>query len=352
MQLWERQLAASITAPDELARHFHLDPEAMQAVASRYPLRITPHYLSLIAAPDDPIGRQCIPDLRELADDLLPDPLAEESLSPVPGLIHRYPDRVVWLVTNACAVYCRFCMRKRKVGCGGSTAVAPIDDVLAYLRANTTIRDVILSGGDPLLLADDTLADILAGLRAIKHLEIIRINSRVPVTLPSRITPQLCRMLRRFHPLYCNTHFNHPREVTPESSRACARLAEVGIPLGNQTVLLKGVNDEPQVMGELLKRLLAIRVKPYYIHQLDLVRGTGHFRTPLAAGLAILNAVRGHTSGLAAPHYVIDLPGGKGKVPLLPEQVKWCDDRLEIRTYKGETVSYPLLPGEVRAPLG
>ena len=343
---WERQLGRALTNPVELADCFGVDPAPLQAVVERYPMRITPHYLSLIRAVGDPIWRQCVPDPAELTDNQHPDPLCEESLSPVPGLIHRYPDRAVWLVSNACAVYCRFCLRKRQVGCA-SSCTNSIPAVLAYLRETPAIRDVILSGGDPLLLPDEQLATILAGLTSIPHIEMVRIGSRVPITLPARITPALCRLLKRFHPLYINTHFNHPLEITPESTRACTRLANAGIPLGNQTVLLKGVNDSPLVMKELMQRLLAIRVRPYYIHQLDLVQGTGHFRVPLPTGLSVMRGLRGYTSGLATPYYVIDLPGGKGKVPLLPEQVRWGKDELLIETYQGETVAYPLHQGTV-----
>jgi len=339
MEAWQRQLAAAVTDPAEIAARFSMDVKPLQEVAARYPLRLTPHYLSLIEAPGDPIWRQCIPDPRELHDDRQqPDPLNEAGLSPVPGLIHRYPDRVVFLVSNSCAVYCRFCMRKRQIGCG--SASTDTSAALAYIASTPAIRDVILSGGDPLLLPDEELADLLTRLRAIPHVEMIRIGSRVPVTLPSRITPRLCRLLKRFHPLYINTHFNHPREITPEATTACGRLADAGIPLGNQTVLLKGVNDDPAVMKRLMQGLLAIRVRPYYIHQLDLVRGTGHFRTNVRQGLAIMEGLRGHTSGLATPYYVIDLPGGKGKVPLLPENGEWRGGKLLLRNYGGEIIEY------------
>ena len=339
MEAWQRQLAAAIIEPAEVAARFGVDARPLQEVTARYPFRITPHYLSLIEAPDDPIWRQCMPDMRELHDDLQnPDPLDEESLSPVPGLIHRYPDRVVLLVSNSCAVYCRFCMRKRQVGCG--CRKTDLASALAYIAATPVIRDVTLSGGDPLLVPDDELADLLARLRAIPHVEMIRIGSRVPVTLPSRITPKLCRLLKRFHPLYVNTHFNHPRELTPQAATACGRLADAGIPLGNQTVLLKGVNDDPDVMKSLVQGLLAIRVRPYYIHQIDLVRGTGHFRTSVRRGLELMEGLRGHTSGLAVPHYVIDLPGGKGKVPLLPDNGEWRGDTLLLRNYCGEIIEY------------
>lgn len=342
MKKWQRSLADGITSPAALSERFNIDPEHLSGVAARYPMRITPHYLSLIKEPFDPIWRQCVPDFRELAeDDLVPDPLNEEGLSPVPGLIHRYPDRAVLVVSTACAVYCRFCMRKRKVGCAPAPAMGKmLDDACRYLSETPAIRDVILSGGDPFLLDDGEIDEILARLRAIPHLEMIRIGTRVPVTLPERITVGLCRILKRHHPIYVNTHFNHPDEIVPESAAACAKLADAGIPLGNQTVLLRGVNDDPGVMKRLMQRLLTIRVRPYYIHQMDLVRGTGHFRTSVAKGVEIMEALRGHTSGLATPYYVIDLPGGKGKVPVLPEYVERRGDLLLVRNYLGEIVEY------------
>jgi lysine 2,3-aminomutase len=342
MEQWQRDLADSIDSPAQLAGRFHVDASSLQTVAVRYPLRITPYYLGLIREPGDPIWQQCVPDLRELADNQQRDPLNEQGLSPVPGLVHRYPDRVVWLVSMHCAVYCRFCLRKGRVGCttGQGSGTSP-EEALAYIAGNPAIRDVILSGGDPLLLNDDVLETILAGLRHIPHVEIIRIGTRAPVTLPARITVRLCRMLKRYHPLYLNTHFNHPWEVTPLSARACARLADAGIQLGNQTVLLKGVNDDPTVMKQLMQQLLAMRVRPYYLHQMDQVYGTGHFRTPVARGIEIMAALRGHTSGLASPYYVIDLPGGKGKVPILPEYLRREEGRLIVRTYRGDELVYP-----------
>ncbi len=342
MEKWQKTLGAAIDSPEELAARFNLDPGTLCKVTERYPMRITPHYLGLVREVGDPIWRQCVPDPRELEDDgQLDDPLDEGSLSPVPGLIHRYPDRVVWLVSSTCAVYCRFCMRKRSVGCSGSALPCyALENSLTYISENRQIRDVILSGGDPLLLPDDILHDILAGLRRIPHVEIIRIGTRVPVTLPERVTPRLCRMLKGHHPLYVNTHFNHPREITPESAIACNRLADAGIPLGNQTVLLDGVNDDPVVIKQLMQLLLAIRVKPYYIHQMDLVRGTGHFRTKVAKGIEIMERLRGHTSGMAIPYYVIDLPGGKGKVPVLPDYVERRGEKLLLRNYLGDIVAY------------
>lgn len=341
MENWKRKLADSITSPEQIADRFGSDAAALAQVVARYPMRITPHYFGLIREPGDPIWRQCVPDPAELADEnQLDDPLAEENLSPVPGLIHRYPDRAVLLVSNACAVYCRFCMRKRHVGCRGDAGRESLDDALRYIAETPALRDVTISGGDPLLLADDLLDEILCRLRAIPHVEIIRIGSRIPVTLPERITVRLCRMLKRHQPLFINTHFNHPLEITGESAGACARLADAGIPLGNQTVLLRGVNDDPLVMKHLMQRLLAIRVRPYYIHQMDLVRGTGHFRTTVGRGIEIMAGLRGHTTGLANPYYVIDLPGGKGKVPVLPECVRREGGKLLLTNYLGEVVEY------------
>jgi lysine 2,3-aminomutase len=347
MESWQKSLAASITSPEELADQFHIDPELLQPVIKRYPMRIIPYYLGLIQEVGDPIWRQCVPDPSELKDDHLPaDPLNETQLSPVPGLIHRYPDRVVLLVSSTCPTFCRFCMRKNWIGCKSSSEmINSIDESLGYIEKTPGIRDVILSGGDPLMLTDEVLENILLRLRQIPHLEIIRIGSRTPVTLPNRITPKLCRMLKCYHPLYVNTHFNHPMEITPQSARACIRLAEAGIPLGNQTVLLKGVNDGPEVMKQLMEKLLTIRVRPYYLHQMDLVKGTAHFRTPIAQGLKIIAGLRGFTSGMAVPYYVIDLPRGKGKVPLLPNKVRRDGKSLFLCNYLGEIIEYQDVKG-------
>lgn len=311
-------------------------------VSGKYPVRLTDYYASLIKSPDDAVWKQCMPDMRELEDSSqCPDPLDETALSPVPGLIHRYPDRVVLLVSNRCAVYCRFCMRKRLVGSGDAPlGKAGLQAALAYIALHSEIHDVILSGGDPLMLDDESIETILAGLRAIAHVSIIRVGTRVPVTLPARITPELCTLLKRFHPLYINTHFNHPAEITSDSARACGLLADAGIPLGNQTVLLRGVNDSVETMRTLMTGLLTIRVRPYYLHQMDLVQGTAHFRTSVRTGLDIVKGLRGHVSGLAVPHYVIDLPGGKGKVAILPDDVEIEGSTLHLRTYTGERVVY------------
>jgi len=344
METWQKNLKASITDPDELASFFSCDQESLSRVVDKYPLRISPYYLSLIQAPGDPIWRQCVPDIRELQEDgLLSDPLEEETLSPTPCIIHRYPDRVVFLATTSCAVYCRFCMRKRKVGCSAVEVKSEIlKAAIRYVEETCVVRDVILSGGDPLLLPDDHLEYLLQRLRKIPHVEIIRIGTRVPVTLPERITPKLCRMLKSFHPLFINTHFNHPLEVTSKSAEACSRLANAGIPLGNQTVLLKDVNDDPETMKSLMQKLLTLRVRPYYIHQMDLVKGTGHFRADVKRGIEIMKGLRGHTSGMANPYYVIDAPGGKGKVPLLPDSVCFQEGTVLLRGYQGDMVEYPL----------
>ena len=343
MERWQRALSESITSLSELARYIPIDLKLLGPVVARYPLRITRYYLNLIRERDDPIGRQCIPDRCELEqDDLSIDPLNEGGLTPVPGLIHRYPDRAVLLVSSVCPTLCRFCTRKNRTGGEGSSINQNLlEAALEYIERRPAIRDVILSGGDPLLLTDDELEKILIRLRKLPHLEILRLHTRAPVTLPDRITFRLCRILKRYHPLYVNTQFNHPLEITPESTKSCAMLADAGIPLGNQTVLLRGVNDDPGVMKQLMQKLLTIRVRPYYIHQMDLVKGTGHFRTPVQKGLNIMAGLRGHTSGMATPSYVIDLPGGKGKVAVLPDGVRRQGKTFFLRNYLGEIIEYP-----------
>lgn len=334
---WKSQLADSLTTVDQLAARFGIDPEPLRAVTARYPLHITPHTLGLIEAPGDPIWLQCVPDPCELAaDDLPEDSLNESAFSPVPAVVHRYPDRALLLVSGRCAGYCRFCTRKNRVGTAAlNFSARQIDEALDTLAATPAIRDVILTGGDPLLLDDERLEAILSRLQAMPHVEMIRIGSRVPVTLPARVTPELCALLARYHPLYLNTHFNHPREVTVESSAACARLAAAGIPLGNQTVLLRGVNDDPEIMLALCRGLLKLRVRPYYLHQLDQARGTGHFRVPVERGLEIVAALRGRISGMGIPQYVIDPPGGEGKVSLTSENLLSVGETLLVRTSRG-----------------
>ncbi len=342
MENWQRSLSKSITRLDQIAACYAIDVGLLKPVVDAYPMRITPYYLGLIKEAGDPIWRQCIPDIRELEEDRCStDPLNEKGMSPVPGLIHRYPDRVVLFVSSTCATLCRFCTRKHQFQRKPDDNANVVDSGLNFIEETPSIRDVILSGGDPLLLADEVLEAILSRLKKIPHVEIVRINTRIPVTFPERITGELCRMMKRFHPLYVNTHFNHPAEITEESREACAKLADAGIPLGNQTVLLQGVNDDLIVMKQLMQKLLTIRVRPYYIHQMDLVKGTGHFHTPVEQGLKIMAGLRGHTSGMANPYYVIDLPGGKGKVPLLPDDVKKKDGKLFLRNYLGEVVEYP-----------
>ncbi|MCD4689413.1 MAG: KamA family radical SAM protein [Desulfuromonadaceae bacterium] len=343
MQDWQQSLRQAMIDPMELAERFGIDSAPLQRVARRYPMRISPYYLSLIEGPGDPLWRQCVPDERELTDPTRSaDPLDEERLSPSPAVVHRYADRVLLLVGGDCATYCRFCTRKRKLGC--STMTVSEEDLAAgidYIASRPEVRDVLLSGGDPLLLEDDQLEAILLRLRAIPHVEMVRIGGRLPVTLPERITDDLCQMLRRFAPLYLNTHFNHPRELTPQAAAACVRLADAGIVLGNQTVLLRGVNDSAETQANLWRGLLRLRVRPYYLHHMDLVRGTGHFRTRIETGLDILQALRGPLSGMALPQYVIDSPGGKGKIPLLPEYLLSLGDQARLRTPGGEVIQFP-----------
>lgn len=325
---------------DELSAAFRIDLDDRRQVAARFPFRLSRYYASLITAPDDPVWLQAVPAVQELLDVAQsPDPLHEERLSAVPGLIHRYPDRAVLLAGRQCAVYCRFCMRKRSIGCGIDSFDA--DQALGYIASTPALRDILISGGDPLLLPQDTLHALLTRLRKIPHVEIIRIGSRLPATDPGRITPQLCRMLAEHHPLYLNTHFNHPVELTPQAAKACELLADAGIPLGNQTVLLRGVNDDGTVLQELFSGLLRFRVRPYYLHQMDLVQGTAHFRTPLQHGMALVAGLRGQVSGMAIPHFVVDLPEGKGKVPLLPETARQEQGGAwRIRTSGGQLVTY------------
>ena len=305
-------------------------------------MRINSYYLSLIREPGDPLWLQAVPSLEENTDQVcMEDPLDEENLSPVPNLIHKYPDRVLFLVHSQCAMYCRFCTRKRKVGTAGMViSQETIQAGLRYLQETPAIKDVLISGGDPLLLEDEALEEILAALRRIKHIEIIRIGTRVPCTLPMRVTKKLCTMLRRYHPLYINTHFNHPDEITELAARACGRLADVGIPLGCQTVLLRKVNDDPLVIQRLMRSLLKIRVKPYYLFQGDLTKGTDHFRTPVKKGMEIMRSLIGHTSGMAVPFFALDAPGGGGKIPLMPDYVKKHGEEMVFTNYCGTICKY------------
>ena len=316
-QPWEELLTQSITTARDLSSMLDANEAEVKETADRYPMRINPYYLQLIREKGDPLYNQAVPCIQEIAArEGYEDPLNEEGLSPVPGLTHKYPDRVLFLVSGRCAMYCRFCNRKRKVGKPSMVTRQSVREGIAYIRKTPGIRDVLLSGGDPLLLSDKELHGILNELRLIPHVEILRIGSRAPCTLPQRITPDLVKMLAGFHPLYINTHFNHPDEITAEASLACARLSDAGIPLGCQTVLLKGVNDDPEVMACLMKKLLSIRVRPYYLFQADLARGTSHFWTPVKKGLRIMTHLRTYCSGLCVPHFAVDLPGGGGKVVL------------------------------------
>ena len=344
---WKQLIKECVISPKELIKISGLDDDSVKKICSKYPVRIPRYYLSLIKEKDDGIFKQCVPALEEIEDNFgYEDPLNEEIAQkegqvPV-GITHRYPDRVLFLISNQCAMYCRFCTRKRKVGdVNKPKRWGEILQGIEYIKNHPEIRDVILSGGDPLMLNDFILEKIIKRVREIPHVEIIRIGSRMPCTLPQRITQELCDMLRKYHPIYLNTHFNHPAEITNESAKACSMLADAGIPVGNQTVLLKGVNDNPETMKELMQRLVKIRVRPYYIYQADLVIGTNHFRTRVEKGLEIIKAIRGHTSGLCVPHFVIDAPGGGGKIPVLPEYVKSIDDKKIIMSnYKDNFYEY------------
>jgi lysine 2,3-aminomutase len=351
MEEWKRVLAESITKPKDLAMHLGVDPKDIEDVVGAYPMRITPTVLSTIKEKGDAIWKQVVPESIEMDDiDAPDDPLEEDTDSPVPHLVHRYPDRVLLMVTNQCPIYCRFCTRKRLVGKPGFLKKGELDQAIAYLHEHTEVRDVILSGGDPLLLPDNLLERILKALRTIPHLELIRFGSRVPGTLPQRITPDLCEVIKRYHPIYMNLHFNHPDELTSEVKEACGRLADAGVPLGAQTVLLKGVNDDPEIMKRLMHQLLLARVKPYYLYQADLTKGTNHFRTTVETGLKIIQALQGHTSGMAVPHFVIDAPGGGGKIPILPSDylLNLDEKGAVLKNYENKTYHYPQPPDEDR----
>ncbi|MBI4499867.1 MAG: KamA family radical SAM protein [Gemmatimonadetes bacterium] len=319
------------------AEHFP-DLERLQQAADNFEFRISPAMVDLIKEPGDPIWRQYVPDLQELeVVDGIVDSLNEDADSPVPNITHRYPDRALFLVSPVCAAYCRFCTRRRKVGDPEKIPMSQFESAFQYLERHTKIRDVIMSGGDPLLLSDRRLDQIIGRLRQIPHLEVIRIGTRVPCHLPERITPELCAILKKYHPFYINTHFNHPDELTPAAVKGLGMLADAGIPLGCQTVLLKGVNDDVKVMKKLMQKLLTARVRPYYIYMCDQVAGTEHFRTAVETGLEIVKGLRGWTSGLAVPHFVIDAPGGGGKIPLLPEYVEEItDEQVVMRNFRGK----------------
>lgn len=345
---WRWQLAHRLNTYEELSQLIHLTPEEIKGLTAEgvFRIDITPYFASLID-PDDPqcpIRRQVIPLGRELKafEGMMADSLAEDKHSPVPGLVHRYPDRVLMLLTTQCASYCRYCTRSRIVGNPSVTfSKAEFDQQIEYLRKTPQVRDVLLSGGDPLTIAPRMLEYVLSSLRAIEHIEIIRIGSRVPVFLPQRITDEFCEMIRKYHPIWMNVHINHPKEITPELSHALAKLADAGIPLGNQSVLLAGINDSVHIQRELVHKLVRNRVRPYYLYQCDLVEGAGHFRTTVAKGIEIIEGLRGHTSGYAVPTYVVDAPGGGGKIPVMPQYlISQAPGKVVLRNYEGYITTY------------
>lgn len=347
---WHWQLRNRITSLEQLEPMLRLSKEERAGILfapGKLSLAITPHFFNLID-PDDPacpVRRQVIPRIEEseVAHGESPDPVGEESTMPVPGIVHRYPDRVLFLVTDRCAAYCRYCTRSRLVSNAQAYDFHPeLEQGLAYIAAHPEIRDVLLSGGDPLLLSDAKLDALLGRLRAIPHVEFIRIGSRIPVFLPQRVTPELCDALRRHGPVWLSIHVNHPKEVTAELAAACERLSFAGVPLGNQSVLLRGVNDDEEVMRSLVHRLLMIRVRPYYLYACDLIEGSSHLRVPVERGIEIVRSLRGHTTGYAVPQFVIDAPGGGGKVPVNPAYVQAIQDGIvELRNFEGRTFSYP-----------
>ncbi|HUH96378.1 MAG TPA: lysine 2,3-aminomutase [Anaerolineales bacterium] len=345
---WRWQLSHRLNSVEEIEQIILLTGSEKKALNSSglFRVDITPYFISLIDPndPEDPVRRQVIPTEAELVPftSMMEDSLAEDRHSPVPGLVHRYPDRVLMLVTTQCASYCRYCTRSRIVGDPSATfSRHEFEMQIEYLKRTPQVRDVLLSGGDPLVLAPKILEEILTRLREIPHIEIVRIGSRVPVFLPMRITQELCDMLSRFHPLWLNIHVNHPNEITKELAEACDRLCRAGIPLGNQSVLLAGVNDCVHIQRELVQKLTRIRVRPYYLYQCDLVEGAGHFRTPVAKGIEIIEGLRGHTSGYAVPQFIVDAPGGGGKIPVMPNyQISASDHKIILRNYEGYVTTY------------
>jgi len=348
-QDWQWQVANRINSLDVLKKVVNLTKEEENGIKScldTLRMAITPYYATLMD-PDDsncPIRKQAIPVAWEQEESQydLKDPLHEDVDSPTPGLTHRYPDRVLFLVTDQCAMYCRHCTRRRIAGTTDKLRPRQeLDAAISYIEQTHCIRDVLISGGDPFLLNDDIIEYIIIKLRNIPHVEIIRFGTRTPVVLPQRITPELCNMLKKYHPIWINTHFNHPKEITQDAIAACARLVDSGIPLGNQTVLLKGVNDCPHLMMKLMHLLVKMRVRPYYLYQCDLSEGLEHFRTSVAKGIEIIELLRGHTSGFAVPTYVIDAPGGGGKIPVSPQYlISMSDEKVILRNYEGVICSY------------
>ena len=359
---WTWQVRNALSSADELARALSLTPEelegARRAERAGLPIRVTPYYLRLCDKDDPrcPIRLQCVPHAEESTEvpGDLADPLGEEAHEVAPHLVQRYPDRALLLATDRCAVYCRFCTRSRMVGDGGG--VVPLDRLapaFAYLAAHPEVRDVIVSGGDPLTVSTERLVRLIARVREIPSVETIRLATRAPVTLPQRITTELVRALRPHHPLWVMTHFNHPKELTPESERACRRLADNGFPVMNQTVLLRGVNDDAQTLEALFRGLVRWRVRPYYLLQMDPVRGTGHLRTPLDRGIAIMEQLQGRLTGIALPRLIVDTPGGMGKVPVGPDYVvERAPGRTRLRTWRGVEVDYLDPPTEAETVAG
>jgi len=353
---WRWQLRNRITTKEELEKLIELIPEEIKGIESLQGkgmgLNITPYYASLVdpKSPNDPIRRTVVPRIEEtiIKPCEMEDPLAEDRMSPVPGLVRRYPDRVLLLVTDHCASYCRYCTRRRLVG-HKERPITKTDfkEVVRWLKEHREIKDVLISGGDPLTLETTKLEDFLRDLYAIPHIDLIRIGTKAPVTMPMRITSSLCNTLRSYHPLFISINFIHPKEITDECKEACIKLAEAGIPLGSQTVLLKGVNDDVPTMRKLMHELLKIRVKPYYIYQCDLAQGTDHFRTPVSTGIKIINKLRGFTTGFGVPTYVIDGPGGLGKIPVSPDYVVSRDEKkIILRNFKDKTCEYPEVENE------
>jgi len=346
---WRWQLKNNIHTVEMLEKVISLtdeERENLKKCLEKFTMEITPYYAALMDSNDIncPVRMQSVPRLAELFDHAsdLSDPLHEDIDSPVPGLTHRYPDRVLLLVTNICSMNCRHCTRRRLVGhTDFDMPEENVQKAIDYIKSTPTVRDVLISGGDPFVLPDDKLESIIKRIREIDHVEIIRIGTRMPVVMPQRVTDELVNMLKKYHPIYVNTHFNHPKEITEESSEACIKLANAGIPLGNQSVLLRGINDNPAVMKKLVHKLLSIRVKPYYIYQCDLSLGISHFRTSVSKGIEIIENLRGHTSGMAVPTFVVDAPGGGGKIPVMPNYlISMGDGRAILRNYEGVITAY------------
>lgn len=346
---WRWQLKNRITSLEvirELIPLTRREEEGIKRGNGRLPLGITPYFLSLIDKQDPrcPIRKQAIPRLEEFSVSSceMTDPCGEDSHSPAPGLVHRYPDRALLIVTDACAMYCRYCTRKRMVGEEQPPlSTDNLEAAYKYLKSKKSIRDVLISGGDPLIMKTEVLEGYIAKLRSIPHIEVIRIGTRVPVTLPMRVDEELTAMLKKYHPIMMSIHFSHPKEITPEVSKACGMLADAGIPLGSQTVLLKGVNDRPAVMKKLVHELLKIRVRPYYLYQCDMAMGTAHFRTPVSVGMNIIEELRGHTTGYAVPTFVVDAPGGGGKIPVAPTyMISQAKGKVTLRNYENRIYNY------------